>query len=331
MTADGTEAGYAACRRIVRRAGTNFYPCFLLLSGPKRRGMEALYAFLRTVDDLGDGDLPLGARREQLAAWRQAVTSITNGAPEETTAVGRTILSVTEQTTDKIVRPTIATSDGSPVPGAAAMILPALADTVRRFAIPVEHLVAAIDGVEMDLETTTYAAYDDLTVYLDRVASAVGLACLPIWGWKAGIHPDSILPAARSCGRAFQLTNILRDLREDSQRGRCYLPLEDLARAGYSREELTAGVVNAAFDRLVDLQAARIRCLFHEGADLLDSLSPQGQRVFGLMTSVYAALADEVFARRREVFARRIRIGWSRKLRLVLRWTLLPPRRTSLP
>ncbi len=113
-------------------------------------------------------------------------------------------------------------------------LLPALAAAVREFCIPPEHLLAVLDGVQMDLDGHRYETFDELALYCDRVASAVGLACIYIWGFRS---PQALEPA-RQCGRAFQLTNILRDLKEDAAAGRIYLPADDFRQSGYSAEEL---------------------------------------------------------------------------------------------
>ena len=118
-------------------------------------------------------------------------------------------------------------------------ILPAVAQTVRDFHIPIETLLAVLDGVEMDLQPRVYGTFDELAVYCERVASAVGLACMHIWGFDGA----AALPAGRSAGLALQLTNILRDLSEDARQGRVYLPQADLAACGYTVEDLRGGAV----------------------------------------------------------------------------------------
>ena len=116
-------------------------------------------------------------------------------------------------------------------------MLPALCDSVARFGIPADCLREAIAGVEMDFDVERYETFDDLKVYCHRVASVVGLACIHIWGFR---DPRAI-PAACQCGLAFQLTNILRDLKEDAARGRVYLPAAELRRFGYTRDDLLRG------------------------------------------------------------------------------------------
>src|SRR5262249_37765165 len=126
-------------------------------------------------------------------------------------------------------------------------ILQALADTVVKYSIPHEYLFAALDGVEMDLSAQRYETFADLEQYCERVAAVVGQACIHIWGFRG----PQALKLARRCGIAFQLTNILRDLKEDTERGRIYLPAEDLGRFDYSVTDLKDGVINPAFARLM--------------------------------------------------------------------------------
>jgi phytoene synthase len=259
--------------------------------------MEALYAFLRFTDDLADGPAPECPRREALAAWRAALS-------------------------DSLTRI-------SPLPlgeGTAASILPALCDAVRAFRIPHEHLFAVLDGVEMDLDGQGYETFDQLQLYCQRVASAVGLACIHIWGF---LGPDAFGPAT-SAGVALQLTNILRDLKDDTAAGRVYLPSEDFRACGYRPEDLRAGVADERFHRLMSLQIARAESFYREAAELLDWLEPPGRRVFGLMMATYRTLLRTIAGRPATVFERRIRLGPLKRLQLLARWSLLPPRKASL-
>ena len=173
--------------------------------------MHALYAFMRHSDDLADDPPPGRSPGEVLRQWRGAL---------EKALCGDGMLEMGPW--------------ARPMPRGRA-ILPAVVQTVREFRIPPESLLAVLDGVEMDLEPRVYATFDELAVYCERVASAVGLACIHIWGflWRA-----NVLGPSRSAGLALQLTNILRDLSEDARRGRVYLPLEDIRACGYSAEEL---------------------------------------------------------------------------------------------
>jgi len=303
-------SSYGFCHGTARRAGSNFYPCFLLLRKPKRQAMEALYTFTRYTDDLSDNPQPAEARREALARWRVSVERALSGDFDATE-----IWPWQEDRRIPIDEP----------PG--EVLLPALADTVERFQIPAEHLLAVVDGVGMDLDRSSYETFDDLATYCHRVASAVGLACIHVWGFRdAGAYEP-----ARKCGVAFQVTNILRDLKEDAEQGRVYLPKEDFRVSGYSVEDLAAGVVDEAFERLMRLQIDRAQRLYREGAELFDRLEPDGRRIFGMMTNVYHRLLQRIARRPGRVFRGRVGLSRGQKLGIAARWTLLPARRSALP
>lgn len=304
-----TAASYAYCGRIARRAGSSFYPCFLLLGRSKRRAMNSLYAFMRHTDDLADNPDPIAVRRQALDRWRASLEAALSGRSKAENAGAKEH-----------------SAGVSRAPHEDRLLL-ALADTVDRFQIPPEHLHAVIDGVEMDLDRQSYETFDGLSAYCERVASAVGLACIHVWGFRG----RPALEPARKCGIAMQITNILRDLKEDAASGRVYLPLEDLRRFDYSVGDLTAGVTDERFFHLVRFEIDRARRYYHEGAELIDWLEPDGRRIFGMMMTVYSRLLDEIQRRPGDVFRRRIRLGRWRKLAIAARWTLLPPRRSALP
>jgi phytoene synthase len=255
--------------------------------------MDALYAFMRHTDDLADNLQIACPRRESLVAWRASL----------------------EQALIGIFKP-LAASQGH-------ALLPALADAVKRFHIPHEHLTAVIDGVEMDLDRRRYETFDDLRLYCQRVASAVGLACIYVWGFRG---PEAFEPA-RQAGVALQLTNILRDLKEDAASDRVYLPLEDLRQCGYAIEDLGRGVANDAYYRLISLEVDRAEQFYRKGAELMEWLEPDGRRIFGLMTATYHALLRKIARRPAAVFRRHVRLSGPKRLQLALRWALLPPRR----
>ena len=173
---------YRYCELIARREARNFYYGFRLLPRDHRRSMCALYAFMRQTDDLADAPGTAFEKRTALASWRVQLTDALCGK-----------------------------MDKQP-------LWPALADTVRRHAIPLPYLNAVIDGVEMDIEPRPFRSFDELHRYCYHVASAVGLCCLSIWGYRSdGGRAERL---AEACGVALQLTNILRDVREDALAGR---------------------------------------------------------------------------------------------------------------
>lgn len=198
-------------------------------------------------------------------------------------------------------------------------LFPALADTMQAFRIPQEYLHDVIDGVEMDLEPVAYQTFEHLEQYCQRVASSVGLACLRIWGARPGGEQP-----ARRCGLAFQLTNILRDLKEDAARDRVYLPREDLDRFGYTPEDLRAGVRDDRFRKLMQFEIARTEGLFDEAQSLHRWLEADGRRIFGSMLAVYRALLDEIKRLDGDVFSARVRLSRWRKMSIASRFLLQP-------
>lgn len=273
---------YKYCQSLSRRRGRNFYFSFLTLPRRLFRDMCVLYAFMRHTDDLGDSEDLLPAERiAALAKWRTALDAALNGE----------------------------LCDGR--------ILPALADVTARHAIPAEYLHDVIDGVESDLTPHIYETFADLSQYCYHVAGAVGLCCIHIWGF----HDERARLRAIDCGTAFQLTNILRDLGEDAQVGRVYLPQSELARFGYTESDLRNGVQDERFRSLMEFQAARAHEYYARGAELHEYLSPAGRPVLSAMFRIYSALLREIERREFDVFTRRVRVSSSRKLAIA--WTSL--------
>lgn len=208
-------AAYAECGRIVRASGSSFHQAFRLLPIERRRSLEALYAYCRVVDDAAD---EAAAGAAALDWWRGELQRVLAGAATHPVGI-------------------------------------ALADSVERFAIPPRHLEEILDGVAMDLTLRRFATFGDLRRYCYHVASAVGLATIPIFGCRDPRSRDY----AEALGIALQLTNILRDLAEDAERGRVYLPLEDLVHHGYGERDLMTHKRGAAFEALVGFECGRAR------------------------------------------------------------------------
>jgi phytoene synthase len=188
----------------------------------------------------------------------------------------------------------------------------ALSDTVQRFPIQESHLAGIIDGVEMDLSRTHYRTFEELYGYCYHVASLVGLACIEIFGYRN----RSAREYAVDLGIAFQLTNILRDVREDVQRGRVYLPKEDLVRFGYTEQDLLRETYNDAFIRLMTFEANRAREYYNRA---LHSRAPEDQRSLvaaEAMRLIYNRLLDTLVQRKFDVFSSRVTLPSSRKAQL---------------
>lgn len=191
-------------------------------------------------------------------------------------------------------------------------VFTALLDTSRRLDIPKEYFDEIIDGVEMDLTTDRYQTFDDLYQYCYKVASVVGLVCIQIFGYRD-------LRARRyavDMGIAMQLTNILRDLKEDCGRNRIYLPLDEMDRFHYRPEDLYAEVINKPFIEMMEYQVERARDYFARSAALLPLLSLRSRVCTAVLRSLYLALLDRIQARDYDVFRSRVRLNTSEKLAL---------------
>jgi phytoene synthase len=270
-------ASYAYCERVARREAANFYPAFRVLPGSQRRSMCALYTFLRVTDDLIDGPGVAAEKQAALSAWRRDFARAMAG-------------------------------------GYSHPLHAAFHDTVRLHGIPCSYVSAVLDGVEMDLLQDSYATFAELYRYCYRVASAVGLACIHIWG----AADERAAAYAESAGVAFQLTNILRDLREDAARGRVYLPREDLRNFGYRLEQLHRGERDDRFRALMRFQVERARQYYDGARPLSAYLPPPGRAMFQVMVRTYRGLLDVIEERDYDVFSSRVSLSGWRKLGLVV-------------
>jgi phytoene synthase len=198
---------------------------------------------------------------------------------------------------------------------------PAFLDAVDRYCIPHEYFFEMIEGVASDIDPRTIATFDELYQYCYRVASVVGLTTIHIFGFTS----SDALPLAEKCGIAFQLTNILRDVREDAALGRIYLPAEDLARFGVSVDDLKNARRTEQFGRLMDFETTRARRYYRESAPLLDLIQPESRPSLWALTAIYSRLLDHVAASHYDVLMRRISLSGLEKtwivLRAVIRWT----------
>ncbi len=220
--------------------------------------MCALYAFLRRVDDIGDeatGDAPAGP----------------DDRPLRLSALRASLVDALK---GEFHEPLFA----------------ALADTVTRFGIPAQYLHATIDGVEMDVSGGGYETFADLAQYCHRVASVVGQACIHVWGFT----DDRAIELAAQCGLAFQLTNILRDLREDAAQGRVYLPADELRQFGYTADDLRRGILDDRFRALLRFQVERAEAYYRKAAELSQYLHADGRRIYSAMFRTYHRLLEKV-------------------------------------
>ncbi len=269
-----------AAARLTRASGTSFYYAFRILPEDKRRAIFALYSFCRMVDDCVDE--PGGGGEAGLRYWLEEVDRGYHGRAE--TPLGKD-----------------------------------LAWTMARFPIPRALFEEIVAGCRMDLTIRRYPSFDDLRVYCSRVASAVGLASIEIFGYRSPLTREY----ARELGLALQLTNILRDVSVDAAKGRIYVPLEDLARFGVTEEVFLGASRNghapAAMQELLSFQAARAR-RHHERAGEL--LLPEDRRAMlsaRIMGAVYRELLEEIVRRRIPLGVGRVTLSRWRKLWAVAR------------
>jgi len=194
-------------------------------------------------------------------------------------------------------------------------VWPAFHHTVRRFGVPHQYLREMIDGVLSDLEPRSFETFEQLYRYCYQVASVVGLTVIHIFGFDT----RSALPLAEKCGVAFQLTNILRDIREDADRGRIYLPVEDLRRFGVSEEEVRTGRRSEPFLRLVRFEAQRARAYYDESQPLLDLIHPRSRPSLWALIAIYSRLLERIERSNYDVFSRRVRLPLWEKSWIVMR------------
>jgi phytoene synthase len=276
--AGAVRRSYAYCERLARRQAGNFYPAFRLLPAGQRRALCALYAFFRIADDIADAPEPADARAAALGGWRRQLHEALAGVYRHS-------------------------------------VHAALHHTLTAYRVPPGYLEDVLDGVAMDLATDRYDTFGDLYRYCYRVASAVGLACIHVWGFAA----DEARVHAEAAGIALQLTNILRDLGEDAARGRVYLPREDLDRFGYPAEGLAAARRDAAFRALMRFEVDRARGYYARAEPLGPLLRPAGRAVFQVMLRTYRGLLDVIEGRDYDVFSSRVRLSGWHKLWLAAR------------
>jgi phytoene synthase len=264
------EQAYAEVERITRRRARNFAYGIRVLPREKRRGISAIYAFARRVDDIADGDLPSEQKQTQLTALRGALDD---------------------------------------PPGEDATLV-ALADARARFRIPERALNALVDGGLQDLAQTRYVDFEELRGYCTKVAGAVGVACVAVYG-------SDDVERAETLGIALQLINIIRDVREDWELGRVYLPQDELASFGVTEDEIAAGHATDAWRALMTFQAERARAHLHDGLGLLQTLDGRSSLCVSTFAGLYRATLDRIEARNFDVFDGPPHLSALTKLRIV--------------
>lgn len=278
---------YGVCRHITRSAAKNFYYGFLVLPSRKRNALSAVYAFMRHADDISDDPaLPASERRRRLEEYLAAYHSVAAGAP----------------TDDPVFM--------------------ALRDSQERYKIPLELLDKLVAGTCMDLPygedpqqgtAIVYPTFADLYEYCYHVASVVGLICIRIFGYR----DPAAEPLAEHVGVAFQLTNILRDIKEDASLGRVYIPREDLDRFGVSVEELASGSNREKLLPLLEMQANRAREFYAAADQLIPLVDEVSQPALWVLVEIYRKLLDKIASRQFDVFRGRVRLTTLEKLKVL--------------
>ena len=296
---------YAVCRGIARREARNFYYSFLALPRAKRNALSAVYAFMRHADDISDDEsLPVAERKLRLDVWLEQWHRVLKGTPSD-----------------------------DPV-------FMALADSQKRFQIPPELLDQLVHGTSMDLEPTidsvghepgqggiavaaspirVHKTFADLYRYCYLVASVVGLVCIRIFGYQEKRAED----LAEDCGVAFQLTNIIRDVKEDAAMGRVYLPEEDLAHFGLSAEEFLQvrrkKIDRARLRALLEFEAQRARDYYKSGIELIPLIHKDSRAALWVMVTIYRSLLEKIAASKFDVLRRRVRLSAAQKFSILTR------------
>jgi len=283
-------AAYGVCRQITRSAARNFYYGFLVLPKDRRDALSAVYAFMRHSDDLSDDPgLNRHEREDKLIEWRDALHRVIEG----------------EHTDDPM--------------------LLAVADAQQRFKIPLELFDQLVEGTAMDVTThagapVRYQTFDDLRRYCYHVASVVGLICIKIFGYR----DPAAETLAEQCGLAFQLTNIIRDVKEDAGMGRVYLPQEDLERFGRTASDLDPARLTNGFDAgslrpVLEFEARRALEFYRAADQLLPLIDEDSRPALWVLVEIYRRLLEKIAARDYDVFQEKIRLSRREKLSVLAR------------
>ena len=282
---------YRECQAFTRRRATNFYVAFSALPGPKRRAIYAAYAYAGTVDDAVDD---AGSATERAAALAQAHELLA------------------------------AAYDRRPLnAGQPTWLGEGLSDAVHRYRIPRDHFEELVRGMEQDLSQTRYDTFADLEQYCYRAASVIGLVCIEIFGYDRA-QSRLAVESAIAMGQALQITNIMRDVREDAERGRIYLALEDLHRHGLTETDIIESRYNDSFRNLMSEYATRAYERYRQGERLIPLLDgPRSRACCNGLQGVYRMILDAIVAREFDVYSQRVSPSKpGRIIRLLELWAL---------
>ena len=280
------EDAYEYCRQVTQRASKTFYWGSMFVPPQKRCAIWAIYAFCRLVDDIVDEATDIDVSRaghlvgsrspaRAIEKWRRALQRLfQQGTPGDD------------------------------------LILQAWCDMLERYPVPLQPALELLDGVEMDLTKKRYETFEELYIYCYRVAGTVGLLTAPIFGYD----DDTALSYAVELGVALQLTNILRDIGEDAQRNRIYLPLEEMAKFGYTEDDLMHGVINEAFCHLICFQMDRTDDYYLRAQPGISLLHSDVRLAVRLSGALYRRILDHIRLNGFNVFTRRASVPLQTKL-----------------
>ncbi|MDR1484326.1 MAG: squalene/phytoene synthase family protein [Planctomycetaceae bacterium] len=350
------------CSRLTRASRSNFYPAFSFLSKERREAMEVLYAYTRFTDDLVDVPevdpdtgilLPVSVRRkrQRLNQWCTVLEAVLG----KIDGTGMRVGNADDSAAFEKLYEQFSTCSGF-------ILLPAVKMIVDKFQIPIQPFFHLIDGIDADIEVRRFGTFDDVADYCHQVATSVGFASLAIWGTVKPLFSDEVVRAAKASGIAFQLTNILRDMVEDFGNGRLYLPMDEITRLGltenqfgsllnrnsWNAEKYSGGQKNntdnfgigdrikqmekleSKFDQILNKQFERCDVYYTNSAQLYQLINPQCRKVFGMMWSRYHTLFRIMQSKPKLILGnKRITLSNLQKLKLYLRWKLLPCRRLN--
>jgi len=280
LTPDTLAASYRHCEFVAKTQAKNFYYSFITLPPEKKAAMCAIYAFMRYSDDVSDEEAAQGkTKAQELSEWRVALDRAFSGDYGD------------------------------------SLILPAFHDTTKTYGIPARYFHELIDGMEQDLTKTRYSTWDETRNYCYLAASVVGFVCIHVWGFDE--RDGKAMEYAEACGIALQLTNILRDVKEDAARDRIYLPQEDLDRFGVTAESLKRGNVDDKFRALIQFEAERAKEYYDLAHRLFPYVHRPGRPTLSIMLRIYRGILDRIEHQKYDVYSKRARVSTHKKLSIV--------------
>jgi phytoene synthase len=303
------------CEQVTRAQAKNFYYGLKLLPEPRRSAMFTLYAWMRLVDDIADEDdgRSIEQRLDDLESWRKQTHTVLNGALASRGAghaaqAGRLNGSKPYDRGDYYFNAAKRPGD----------LWPAFADMVSRYRLPAKIFDEVIAGQRQDLEPSPFETFDALYDYCYRVAGVVGLASIYIWGFEGG---EAVEQLAVERGVAFQLTNILRDLKEDAARGRVYLPQDELRVSAIEESDIRQERGGPRFLDMMDFQIRRAQHYYDKSSALEKHISAECRPTLIAMTEIYHGLLEKIVLEPERVLHERVSLSIFSKLRIGWRAT----------